>query len=74
VFEALDLSVLELAPAAVPVTPLTVATPMVFVQAAVERHALDRGGFARMTVGRIPGTGLGFAAAAGVFAVLRSLL
>ena len=52
-------ALLLLAPAAVPVTPLTVATPMVFVQAAAERHALDRGGFVRMTVGRIPGTVLG---------------
>jgi uncharacterized membrane protein YfcA len=52
-------TLLLLAPAAVPVTPLTVATPMVFVQAVAERRALDRGGFVRMTVGRIPGTVLG---------------
>ena len=52
-------TLLLLAPAAVPVTPLTVATPMVFVQAVAERRALDRGGFVRMTLGRIPGTALG---------------
>jgi uncharacterized protein len=52
-------TLLLLAPAAVPVTPLTVATPMVFVQAVAERHALDRDGFARMTAGRLPGTALG---------------
>ena len=52
-------ALLLFAPAAVPVTPLTVATPMVFVQAFAERDALDRGGFARMTAGRIPGTVLG---------------
>ena len=47
------------APEAVPVTPLVVATPMVFVQAAAERRALDRAGFGRMTAGRIPGTAIG---------------
>ncbi len=74
-------ALLLLAPAAVPVTPLTVATPMVFVQAVAERRALDRGGFLRMTLGRIPGTVLGawvltvagvsfVAAAAGVLVLL----
>lgn len=52
-------TLLLVAPEAVPVTPLTVATPMVIVQAVAERRALDAGGFARMTAGRLPGTALG---------------
>ena len=52
-------TLLLFAPSTVPVTPLTVATPMVLVQAVAERRALDLGGFARMTAGRIPGTALG---------------
>ena len=52
-------TLLLIAPSTVPVTPLTVATPMVLVQAVAERRALDVGGFARMTAGRIPGTALG---------------
>jgi uncharacterized membrane protein YfcA len=52
-------TLLLVAPAAIPVTPLTVATPMVFVQAFAERRALDLGGFARLTLGRLPGTALG---------------
>jgi uncharacterized membrane protein YfcA len=52
-------TLLLLAPSTVPVTPLAVATPMVFVQAVAERRALDAAGFARMTAGRIPGTALG---------------
>jgi uncharacterized membrane protein YfcA len=52
-------TLLLVAPHAIPVTPLTVATPMVLVQAFAERHALDAPGFARMTAGRIPGTVLG---------------
>ena len=77
-------ALLLVAPDAVPVTPLTVATPMVLVQAFAERHALDRGGFARMTAGRLPGTVLGawvltvassafIAAAAGGFLLLAVL-
>lgn len=52
-------ALLLVAPEAIPVTPLTVATPMVFAQAFAERRAIDRGGFARMTAGRVPGTVLG---------------
>jgi uncharacterized membrane protein YfcA len=52
-------ALLLLAPEAVPVTPLTVATPMVIVQAVAERRALDLPGFGRMTAGRLPGTALG---------------
>lgn len=52
-------TLLLFAPSTVPVTPLAVATPMVFVQAVAERRALDVGGFARMTAGRVPGTVLG---------------
>jgi uncharacterized membrane protein YfcA len=52
-------TLLIVAPAAIPVTPLTVATPMVFVQAIAERRALDLAGFARLTAGRLPGTALG---------------
>ncbi len=52
-------ALLLIAPAAVPVTPLAVATPMVIVQAVAERRALDVAGFARMTAGRLPGTALG---------------
>ena len=52
-------TLLLIAPAAVPVTPLAVATPMVIVQAVAERRALDAAGFARMTAGRVPGTALG---------------
>jgi uncharacterized protein len=52
-------TLLLIAPEAVPVTPLTVATPMVVVQAIAERRALDVAGFARMTAGRLPGTVLG---------------
>jgi uncharacterized membrane protein YfcA len=77
-------ALLLVAPEAVPVTPLTVATPMVLAQAFAERHALDRGGFARMTAGRVPGTVLGawvltvagsafIAAAAGGFLLLAVL-
>ena len=77
-------ALLLVAPEAVPVTALTVATPMVLVQAFAERHALDRGGFARMTAGRVPGTALGawvltvagttlIAAAAGGFLLLAVL-
>ena len=50
---------LLVAPAAVPVTPLTVATPMVLLLAAAERRALDLRGFARLTAGRLPGTAVG---------------
>ena len=39
-------TLLLFAPSTVPVTPLAVATPMVFVQAVAERRALDVGGFA----------------------------
>ena len=46
-------------PEAVPVTPLVVATPMVIVQAIVERRALDPPGFARLMAGRVPGTVFG---------------
>lgn len=77
-------ALLLVAPEAVPVTALAVATPMVLVQAFAERHALDRGGFARMTAGRVPGTVLGawmltvagttfIAAAAGGFLLLAVL-
>ena len=52
-------ALLLFAPEAVPVTPLTVATPMVILQAIAERRALDPPGFARLTAGRIPGTALG---------------
>jgi len=52
-------ALLLLAPEAVPVAPLTVATPMVIFQAIAERRALDAGGFARMTAGRLPGTAFG---------------
>jgi len=52
-------TLLVVAPPAIPVTPLTVATPMVLVQAFAERRALDAPGFARMTAGRVPGTVLG---------------
>ncbi len=45
---------LLVAPATVPAAPLTVALPMVLVLAAADRHALDRGGFARLTLGRCP--------------------
>ena len=52
-------ALLLVAPEAVPVTPLVVATPMVMFQALAERRALDAAGFARMTAGRLPGTALG---------------
>jgi uncharacterized membrane protein YfcA len=52
-------ALLLVAPEAVPVTPLTVATPMVIVQAVAERRALDAPGFWRLTAGRLPGTALG---------------
>ena len=52
-------TLLLVAPAAVPVTPLVVATPMVIVQAFAERRSLDAAGFARLTAGRVPGTALG---------------
>jgi uncharacterized membrane protein YfcA len=52
-------TLLLIAPSAVPVTPLAVATPMVIVQAIAERRALDTRGFALMTAGRVPGTALG---------------
>jgi uncharacterized membrane protein YfcA len=52
-------TLLLVAPSTVPVTPLAVATPMVLFQAWAERRALDTGGFARMTAGRVPGTALG---------------
>ena len=50
---------LLVAPEAVPVTPLVVATPMVIAQAIAERRGLDSAGFLRLTAGRIPGTALG---------------
>ena len=52
-------TLLLVAPEAVPVAPLAVATPMVIAQAIAERRALDVPGFARLTAGRIPGTALG---------------
>jgi uncharacterized membrane protein YfcA len=52
-------ALLLVSPEAIPVTPLTVATPMVFLQAFIERAAVDVPGFARMTAGRLPGTALG---------------
>ena len=52
-------TLLLLAPAAVPVTPLVVATPMVAFQSVAERRRLDVRGFARMTAGRLPGTAIG---------------
>jgi uncharacterized membrane protein YfcA len=52
-------TLLLVAPASIPVTPLAVAAPMVLVQAFAERRALDAPGFARMTAGRVPGTVLG---------------
>jgi len=52
-------TLLIVAPAAVPVTPLVVALPMVVAQAVAERRALDPAGFARLTAGRLPGTVLG---------------
>lgn len=52
-------TLLLVAPAAVPVAPLAVATPMVLFQAFAERRALDLRGFALMTAGRVPGTALG---------------
>lgn len=52
-------TLLLVAPATVPVTPLVVAFPMVLVLAVVERRAFDRSGFFRLTAGRIPGTVLG---------------
>jgi uncharacterized membrane protein YfcA len=52
-------ALLLFAPEAVPVAPLTVATPMVFVQAVAERRGLDVPGFWRLTAGRVPGTALG---------------
>lgn len=44
---------------AVPTTPLVVALPMVVVLSITEREGFDRGGFARLTAGRIPGTVVG---------------
>jgi uncharacterized protein len=52
-------ALLLFAPEAVPVTPLVVATPMVIVQAIVERRALDPQGFVRLMSGRVPGTVFG---------------
>lgn len=52
-------ALLFVAPSAVPTAPLVVALPMVGVLAVIERGGLDRGGFARLTAGRIPGTALG---------------
>lgn len=52
-------TLLLLAPSAVPVTPLVVATPMVAFQSVAERRGLDVHGFARMTAGRLPGTAIG---------------
>jgi len=49
-------TLLIVAPAAVPVTPLVVALPMVVAQAVAERRALDPAGLARLTAGRLPGT------------------
>ena len=50
---------LLVSPEAVPVTPLVVATPMVFALAAADRRSLDAAGFGRMTAGRLPGTAVG---------------
>jgi uncharacterized protein len=52
-------TLLLVAPAAVPVTPLVVATPMVAFQSVAERRGLDLHGFGRMTAGRLPGTAIG---------------
>jgi uncharacterized membrane protein YfcA len=52
-------ALLLVAPETVPVTPLVVAFPMVLRLAFTERRGLDRGGFARLTAGRIPGTAVG---------------
>ena len=52
-------TLLLVAPEAVPVTPLVVATPMVVVQAVAERRAVDLAGVGRLTAGRLPGTVLG---------------
>jgi len=52
-------ALLFVAPGAVPTAPLVVALPMVLVLAVAERGGLDRGGFGRLTAGRIPGTGVG---------------
>jgi uncharacterized membrane protein YfcA len=43
----------------IPVTPLVVATPMVFWLAWADRHGFDRGGFWRLLSGRVPGTAVG---------------
>lgn len=52
-------ALLFVAPSSVPTAPLVVAMPMVVILAFVERGGLDRAGFARLTVGRIPGTAVG---------------
>jgi uncharacterized membrane protein YfcA len=52
-------ALLLVAPSAVPVAPLVVATPMVIFQSFAERRALDVSGFGRMTAGRVPGTAIG---------------
>ncbi len=49
-------ALLLVAPAAVPAAALVVALPMVLVLAVADRRWLDRAGFARLTLGRVPGT------------------
>jgi uncharacterized protein len=48
-----------LEPSALPGTLILVAFPMTVVMALTERDAIDRAGFAWITVGRVPGTVLG---------------
>ena len=52
-------TLLLVAPATIPATPLVVALPMVVVLAVKDREHLDVAGFTRLTAGRIPGTALG---------------
>lgn len=52
-------ALLVIAPDAVPATALVVALPMVTWVAWAERRAIDRPGFWRMSLARIPGTVLG---------------
>jgi uncharacterized membrane protein YfcA len=52
-------ALLLVAPAALPVTSLLLAVPMVVTMALRERGAIDLPGFWRMTVGRVPGTVVG---------------
>jgi len=47
---------LFVAPVTVPAAPLVVAMPMVLVLCVLERGGFDAGGFAPLTVGRLPGT------------------